>query len=436
MDRGPGPQRAGRTRPRRHRRRRSRARCAGPGRAVVDGVGGQEAQHRPVPPGGRARRQGSHAVVAPAGHRPDRPRDGHGGGGLSARRLDRRVRAAAAARADGPADARHRRARGDGARRGRGRGGGGGRRVRHGGQLPAAHRLGGHGAAARRHRDPAGARAGQNGSGRHRHRPGRAAGDRRLARGVGGHAAGRGAEAGRPRVQRQLDAAAAHRPLRGDRPHARQEDEDRLLDRRPDPGEPPRHASDCGGPAELPRGGEAALDLRREPVGRSPGGRPHPRVVRPDGGADRPHLVGPSQPAQHPGAQRHGQAVPPGLRAAGRLELPRGRLRPGGAALHRPPVGRPGAHRRADARVRRAPDGGGRRLRHCARGRDAHPARVLQDGLLRPGLRHGGLRSQPAPRGPRRRGGRHHGELLRRLPAGEGSTWTGRWSRPRSAGRR
>ncbi len=48
-----------------------------------------------------------------------------------------------------------------------------------------------------------------------------------------------------------------------------------------------------------------------------------------------------------------------------------------------------------------------------------HPARVLQDGLLRTGLRHGGLRPQPAPRRARRGGGRHHGELLRRLPARE-----------------
>ena len=42
-----------------------------------------------------------------------------------------------------------------------------------------------------------------------------------------------------------------------------------------------------------------------------------------------------------------------------------------------------------------------------------------QDGLLRPGLRHGGLRPEPAPRRRRRGGGRHHGELLRRLPARE-----------------
>ena len=43
-----------------------------------------------------------------------------------------------------------------------------------------------------------------------------------------------------------------------------------------------------------------------------------------------------------------------------------------------------------------------------------------QDGLLRAGLRHGGLRAEPAPQRRRRRGRRHHGELLRRLSGGEG----------------
>ena len=55
----------------------------------------------------------------------------------------------------------------------------------------------------------------------------------------------------------------------------------------------------------------------------------------------------------------------------------------------------------------------------AARGGHAHPARVLQDGLLRARLRHGGLRAEPAARRPRRGGRRHHGELLRRLPARE-----------------
>ncbi len=81
-----------------------------------------------------------------------------------------------------------------------------------------------------------------------------------------------------------------------------------------------------------------------------------------------------------------------------RLQLPGGRLRPSGVALHRPPVGRPGADRRAVVGVRRAPHRCGRRLRCQPRRGDAHPARVLQDGLLRPRLRHGGLRPQPAAR--------------------------------------
>ena len=75
--------------------------------------------------------------------------------------------------------------------------------------------------------------------------------------------------------------------------------------------------------------------------------RPHPRVVRADGGAHGAHLVGPAQPAQHPGAHRHGQAVPAGLRAGRGLHLPGGRLRPGRAALHRAPLGGPRPDRRA-----------------------------------------------------------------------------------------
>ena len=48
-------------------------------------------------------------------------------------------------------------------------------------------------------------------------------------------------------------------------------------------------------------------------------GRAHPRLLRPDGGPDRAHLVGPPEPAQHPGAHRAGQAVPACLRAGGGL---------------------------------------------------------------------------------------------------------------------
>ncbi len=76
----------------------------------------------------------------------------------------------------------------------------------------------------------------------------------------------------------------------------------------------------------VPRGGEAAFDLRGEPAVRGGRRRPHPRLLRPDGGPDRAHLLGPAQPAQHPRAHRAGQAVPPCLRARGGVHLPRGGL--------------------------------------------------------------------------------------------------------------
>ncbi len=94
------------------------------GEDLHSSVGGEEAQLGPVPARGGPRGEGGHALVAAARHRHDGPRDGHGGRGLPARRLDRRVRAATAPRADRPAHARHRRARRDRARRGA-RGGGG-----------------------------------------------------------------------------------------------------------------------------------------------------------------------------------------------------------------------------------------------------------------------------------------------------------------------
>ena len=272
------------------------------------------------------------------------------------------------------------------------------RRGRNRGRFPASSTARGHGPAARRHRDPARPGAGQDGGRRHRHRPRRAPGDRRLAQGVGRHAAGGSPGAGGSRVQRQLDATAAHRPLRGAGAHTGQEDEDRVLDGRADAREPAWRPSHHRRAPLVPRGGEAPVDLRREPPGRGPSGRPHPRLVRPDGGEDGPDLVGPSQPPQHPRAERDRQAVPASLRAGRGHHVPGGGLRPGRTAGDRPPVGRPGPHRRHDLRCGRAPYGGRGRLRRHARGSDAHPARVLQDGLLRPRLRHGGLRPEPAPR--------------------------------------
>jgi DNA polymerase-1 len=71
-------------------------------------------------------------------------------------------------------------------------------------------------------------------------------------------------------------------------------------------------------------------------------GRPHPRLVPPDRGPDRAHLVGPAQPAQHPGAHRAGQAVPRAFVPARGALVPGGRLRPGRAAGDRPSLGDPG----------------------------------------------------------------------------------------------
>ena len=79
--------------------------AGGPARC---GVGGQEAHRHAGAPVRRPRGEGGHALAAAARHRPHRPRHGHRGGGLPARRVDGRVRAVAAARADRPAQPRHR----------------------------------------------------------------------------------------------------------------------------------------------------------------------------------------------------------------------------------------------------------------------------------------------------------------------------------------
>ena len=69
-------------------------------------------------------------------------------------------------------------------------------------------------------------------------------------------------------------------------------------------------APDRRGAAALPRGGEAPLHLRGEPGRRGGPRRPDPRHLPPDGGPHRPAVVGPAQPAQHPGPDRGGPAVP------------------------------------------------------------------------------------------------------------------------------
>ena len=145
---------------------------------------------------------------------------------------------------------------------------------------------------------------------------------------------------GRRAVQGQLGAAAPHRALREAGSHSAPQDQDRLLDRRPDPRATAGPAPHRRGPAPLPRGGEAALHLRREPGRRGGRRRPHPRHVPPDRGPHRPPLLGSTQPPQHPGPYRRGKAVPRGFRAVPRAPTAGGRLRPGRAAGHRPPFRR------------------------------------------------------------------------------------------------
>ena len=228
----------------------------------------------------------------------------------------------------------------------------------------------GHGHAARPDRDAPGAGPGQNGGGRHRRRPGRAAGDRRRAR-----------RPRRPRSRPRCRSCAGHEFNVNSTPQLRTVLYDEL-------GLTPGKKTKTGFSTDaqtleslrgdhpiieallsLPRGREAALDLRREPAGRGRRPTADPRLVRPDGGPDRPDLLGPAEPAQHPGAHRAREAVPPGLRAGRGLHLPGGRLRPGRAALHRPPLRGPRAHRRVHQRVRRAPHRRRRGLRHRARAR-------------------------------------------------------------------
>ena len=165
------------------------------------------------------------------------------------------------------------------------------------------------------------------------------------------------------------------------------------------------------------------VEKLRSTYGETPGRRggtrrPDPRHLPPDGGPHRPAVLGPAQPPQHPGPHRRGPAVPRGVRAVGRSTPAGGRLRPGRAAGHRPPVGRPGPDRGVRGRGGHPPHGG----RPGVRGRPGrgHPRAALdgQDGLLRPGLRHGVLRPGPAPGRAGRGGQGHPRRLLRRLPLG------------------
>ena len=73
------------------------------------------------------------------------------------------------------------------------------------------------------------------------------------------------------------------------------------------------------------------------PAGRGGARRSHPRDLQPDRRPHRSALSRPAEPAQHPGAQRGGPAVPQGVRPRAGLRAARRRLQPDRAALHRPP---------------------------------------------------------------------------------------------------
>ena len=138
-------------------------------------------------------------------------------------------------------------------------------------------------------------------------------------------------------VQRQLDAPAAHRALRRARAHPGPEDQDRASPPTPDAREAARPAPDHRRPAPLPRGGEAALHLRRDacwprwpPTGAST--PPSARRWPAPGGCRR---TGPTCTTSRCAPRRAGsfrEAFVPadGLPPAG------GRLRPGRAARSSP----------------------------------------------------------------------------------------------------
>ena len=104
----------------------------------------------------------------------------------------------------------------------------------------------------------------------------------------------------------------------------------------------------------------------------------------------------------------------PGLPAAG------GRLQPDRTALHRPPRPGPGSDRGVHQRHRHPQRHGVAGVRRGAGGGHHRAAVEGEDGQLRPGLRHGGLRPRPAVGHPHRRGGGHPRRLLRGVPEREG----------------
>ena len=199
-------------------------------------------------------------------------------------------------------------------------------------------------------------------------------------------------------------------------------------------------APDHRGAAALPGGREAALDLR--------GGRCWPRWRRT--GASTPRST---RPWPAPGGCRRTSPTCTTSRCAARragefrrafiprrgMPLPGRRLQPDRAAGHRPPGrgprpgrGVPGRHRHPHRRpppASSASTPADVTIGHAVQG---------QDGLLRPGLRHGVLRPGPAAGHPGRRGAADPRRLLRGLPEGAGLHGPGgrRGPQPRATPRR
>ena len=226
----------------------------------------------------------------------------------------------------------------------------------------------------------------------------------------------------RPRVQRELHAAAARGPLRRARPRPAEEDEDRLLHRRRQPREAGRASTrssstscatarsrSCAPPTATACSRRSAAD-----------GRIHATFNQTVARTGRLSLR-PAEPAQHPGALR--------ARAASSA---RRSSRADGCELLVADYNQ--IELRCIAHLAEDPgliDGFESRPRHPHRdrvadlrrraGRRHHRAAVEgEDGVLRPGLRHGGLRPRPAPQHPHRGGRRDPRRLLRGVPDGEG----------------
>ena len=269
----------------------------------------------------------------------------------------------------------------------------------------------------RRDREPARAGAGPHGGRRRRRRRGRARAAQRPPDG-GVHAPGRRAasrSSGRD-VQPQLARRSCARSSSTSAASPQKQTKTGLLHRR-------RHAREAARPvarvhrpaAAVPRGREAALDLRRGPAGRGRARRAHPRHVQPDGGPHRPAVVRPAEPAQHPGALRRGPAVPPGVRRRARA------ARCSSPTTTRSSCAASPTSPRTRASSRRSPSGQDIHNATASRVFGVEPGDVTIEQRskakmvsLRPGLRHGGLRARPAAQHPDRGGRRDPRRLLRR----------------------